>query len=76
MGTVGGKVGLVAGIIAGALATLPIIRLVLGRCFFEQGCGDREAIGLIAVGVGSLAVAAAVGLVVRLAANSVFGARR
>lgn len=69
MGTLGGKIGLVAGIITGAVTILPIIRLVLGDCFFEQGCGDNETVWVIASVLGAALIALAVGVAVRLVAN-------
>lgn len=76
MGTVGGKIGLGAGIISGFLAVEPMSRLFLGDCFFEQGCGGNEEVALAAVTVGSVLVAIAAGLLVREAANRLLRARR
>lgn len=68
MGTAGGKIGFGVGLVVGLLAVEPMIGLVLGDCFFEQGC-DSETAGLALVAVGSMAVAVAAGLLIRAAAN-------
>lgn len=76
MGTIGGKVGIVTGIIAGALAVVPLISLILGHCFFESGCGDSETSGLLAVAMGSVLVAITAGLTARSVTNGVFEGNR
>jgi hypothetical protein len=76
MGTIGGKIGLAAGVITGVVVPVPMIWLVLGSCFFEHGCGASETLGLFVVVSGTLLVALAAGLVVRMAANHIFGAGR
>jgi hypothetical protein len=76
MGTIGGKIGLAAGAITIVVVPVPKIWLVLGNCFFEQGCGASETLGLYVVVAGTLLAALAAGLVVRMAANNVFGAGR
>jgi hypothetical protein len=76
MGTVGGKIGFGLGIVVGLLAVPSMIRLFLGDCFFEQGCGDSETAGLALVVVGSIGMAIAAGLLIRLALNKLVRASR
>jgi hypothetical protein len=76
MGTVGGKIGLVAGIVAALLAIGPLTDLILGDCLFEQGCGPYETPGLVAVALASVVIGLAVGMLVRLASNRVLSGRR
>ncbi len=68
MGTVGGKIGFGLGLVVGLLAVEPMIGLFLGDCFFEQGC-ESETAGLALVAAGSIAVAVATGMLVRVVAN-------
>ena len=76
MGTVGGKIGFGTGTVVGLLAVPSMMRLFLGDCFFEQGCGERETAGLALVAVGSIGVAIAAGLLVRLAMNKLLRVSR
>jgi len=74
MGTIGGKVGFGSGLVAGLLAIGPMMKLVFGECFFEQGCGESETAGLAIVALGSVVVAIAVGLLIREVTNRVLRA--
>lgn len=69
MGTLGGKIGFGFGLVLGVLALEPLIRLVLGACFFEQGCGDKETTGVALVAAGSITVAVVAGVLLREVIN-------
>ena len=69
MGTVGGKMGFGTGVVVSLLAVEPMIRLFLGDCFFEGGCGEPQTAGLALGAVGSIGVGVAAGLVVRQVVN-------
>ncbi len=75
MGTLGGKIGIALGLVAGLLAFGPLIGLVLGDCFFEQGC-KRETAGLALVAIGSLVIAVITGVLVRELANRLLRTNR
>lgn len=75
MGTLGGKVGFVAGAAAVFMVAGDIIRLILGDCFFEQGC-PNETVGLGAAAIASLSIGVAAGLLVREAVNRLTARRR
>lgn len=47
MGSLGGKLGYIAGILIFIIFAVPVIHITPGSCFFEGGCGNREPIGLI-----------------------------
>jgi hypothetical protein len=42
------KIGIAVGIVTTALLAIPMIKLVLGDCYFEQGCEPNENVKLIA----------------------------
>ena len=69
MGTLGGKLGLIAGLLAAFAALDPVIALTPGRCLFEGGCGEYETLGLVAAAAIVLTIAAIVGAAVRLLVN-------
>ena len=58
MSTLAVKVGVALGIVAAAVSFFPILKLLMGECFFEQGCGKHENLQLIAVALASLSVGA------------------
>jgi hypothetical protein len=69
LGTIGGKLGLGAGIIAALATAEPAIALTPGSCFFEGGCGRYENLGLAAAALICLLVGLVVGLLVRAVVN-------
>lgn len=50
------KVGVAVAMIVSFLGLLPILHLFMGQCFFEQGCGEYEDLGLIGVVLASCAI--------------------
>jgi len=75
MGTLGGKVGLVAGMVVVFLTSVPMIHLVVGGCFFEEGCGPNETVGLVAAAIACLVIGLFAGLLVRLGVNALWRVR-
>ncbi len=71
MGTLGGKIGFVAGIASSFAVSVPMVQLFAGPCFFEEGCGAGENLSLILAAAASLAVGCFVGLSVRWVVNRV-----
>jgi uncharacterized membrane protein len=45
----GVKLGVVLGMATAAAAFFPILKLTMGKCFFEQGCGEHENLQLLGV---------------------------
>lgn len=74
MGTLGGKIGFVAGMVVAVLSATPMIDLFLGSCFWEQGCGRSERLLLACAALAALALGIAAGLLARAAVNA--GVRR
>jgi hypothetical protein len=74
MGTIGGKIGFVAGAVIAVSISVEMINLILGPCFFEEGCSN-ETLGLGAAAVASLVVGLAGGLIVRKLVNANVNAR-
>ena len=75
LGTIGGKVGLIAGIAAAGATLEPAIALTPDRCLFEEGCGTYEGMGLAAAAVICLLVGLLVGVAVRALVNRDAAAR-
>lgn len=68
MGTLGGKIGFVAGAAVAFLVSIDMIRLILGDCFFEEGC-PNETVGLGAAAIASLLLGIAIGFLVKEVVN-------
>lgn len=68
MGTTGGKIGFVVGALVAFAVSAEMVHLVLGSCFFEEGC-PNEAAGLVAAAVASLLIGSVAGLVLKSAVN-------
>jgi RsiW-degrading membrane proteinase PrsW (M82 family) len=45
----GVKLGVVLGMVTTIAAFFPILKLTMGHCFFEQGCGEHENLRLLGV---------------------------
>lgn len=43
------KIGVVVGLGVFITSIVPMMDLILGHCFYEQGCGRDEGIGLMGV---------------------------
>ncbi len=68
MGTWVVKLGIAVGMATAVASFIPLLKLTLGNCFFEQGCGEYENLKLVGVGPAScLAGLAAAYLLVRVA---------
>ena len=50
----GVKLGVVLGMVATIAAFFPLLELTIGRCFFEQGCGEHENLRLLGVVLASM----------------------
>jgi len=68
MNASGVKIGVVLGMVTTVAALVPILKLTMGHCFFEQGCGKHEDLGLLGVVLASCSV----GLVVALVAARLY----
>lgn len=69
MGTLGGKIAFaVAPVIALGLV-IPMMDLILGPCFFKEGCGRHETAGLAAAVLAALALAVVPALALRAVIN-------
>ena len=71
MGTLGGKIGFLAATIGSFAASVPMVRLLAGPCFFEGGCGQSESLSLVLAVLASLAIGCLVGLGIRSAVNRI-----
>ena len=71
MGTLGGKIGFLAGLASSFGVSVPMVRLIVGPCFFEEGCGAGENLSLILAAAASVAVGAFVGLSARWTLNRI-----
>ena len=49
MNASGVKLGVVLGMVITIAAFFPILKLTMGNCFFEQGCGGHENLQLLGV---------------------------
>lgn len=47
MKSLGDKIGVAVGLILSILLVVPMIDLLMGGCFYEQGCGKFETFWLI-----------------------------
>jgi hypothetical protein len=43
------KLGVILGMVTAVAAFFPILKLTMGHCFFEEGCGDHENWQLLGV---------------------------
>jgi hypothetical protein len=75
MGTVGGKIGFIAGVAVAFIASTDAIRLVLGGCFFEGGCGPNDEPLLLLAAVLSALIGFAAGLATRAVVNALLPKR-
>lgn len=74
MGTIGGKMGCGAALVAGFLVSAPLMFLnFYGDCAGEPACNDGEGLRFLMVACITAAVAAAAGFGVRALVNSVAG---
>jgi len=60
MSTLGIKLGVALGMVATVASFFPIFILLLGHCFFEQGCGEHENLQILGVALVSCVVGLAV----------------
>jgi len=58
------KAGVTSGLAASILSIMPMLDLLLGHCFYEEGCGPGENIWLLGVLLASCASGVFVGWVV------------
>jgi hypothetical protein len=49
MNASGVKLGVILGMVTTVAACFPILKLTMGHCFFEQGCGEHENLQLLGV---------------------------
>lgn len=49
MSTLGMKLGVALGMTVTVASFFPILKLTMGHCFFEQGCGKHENVQLLGV---------------------------
>ena len=49
MNASGVKLGVVLGMVTTIATFFPVLKLIMGHCFFEQGCGDHENLQLLGV---------------------------
>jgi hypothetical protein len=74
MSTLVVKVGVALGTVAAVTSFLPMLKLLMGECFFEQGCGEHEGARLVGVALTSCLVGFVVALgtvrLVRMMASS------
>jgi hypothetical protein len=56
MSTMAVKVGVALGIVAAVVSFFPLFKLIMGECFFEQGCGEHENAQVIGVALASCLV--------------------
>lgn len=75
VGTVGGKIGFVAGAVVALSVSVDMAQLILGACFLEEGC-PNETVGLGAAAGASFLIGVVAGLLVRRVVNRVFGIDR
>ena len=75
MATSGGKIGFAAGVAVAFMISGDMTGLILGECFFEEGCPNESA-GLVAVAAACLSVGVAAGLLVREVVNRLRDAGR
>ena len=68
MGTIGGKIGYVAGIAAACVALTPLMQLTVGSCF-DAGCGRYEGLLLAASLLSAIAAGVVAGLLTRFTIN-------
>lgn len=62
------KLSVIIGLISIPFLFVPVLDLLMGNCFFEQGCGEHETLKLLGVFVVTCFAAVCVGwLVSRLA---------
>jgi hypothetical protein len=71
MGSLGSKIGFVTGVIIAITLAVPIVRLVVGDCFFEGGCGSYENAGLVLAAAVLIVLALTSGIVIRLLVNRI-----
>jgi hypothetical protein len=45
----GVKLGVALGMVTTIATFFPVLKLTMGHCFFEQGCGDHENLQLLGV---------------------------
>lgn len=69
MGTIGGRIGYVIGIVFIFYFSVPMIQFILGPCYFEEGCGEWEDFGLLLTIFALICLAILVGLTVRSVVN-------
>lgn len=63
MNSSGVKIGVVLGMVTTVASLLPILKLTMGHCFFEKGCGEYENLGLLGVVLASCFVGFVVALI-------------
>ena len=68
MSTPGIRLGVALGMVTTVAALYPIFTLVMGHCFFEQGCGPNEGSKVLGVFLASCVA----GVVVALAAAKLY----
>ncbi len=66
---IGRELGVAVGLISAPVLFVPAIKLLLGYCYFEEGCGEYETIKLFAAFAGSCAAGFCIGWIVYRAAR-------
>ena len=56
MNAVAVKVGVALGMVTAVASFMPLLKLFMGHCFFEQGCGNYENLQLVGVALVSCLV--------------------
>jgi len=71
MKSLGPKFGIAVGIVTAPLLVFPLLKLFLGHCFFEQGCGTHEQLKLAGVFLAACVGGLAIGWIVAKLAKAV-----
>ena len=71
--TWGGRIGVAVWPVAAILFLDPMTQLILVPCFFEEGCGWFDGVGIWAVLIAAMLAALVFSAMVRVAINLVFG---
>lgn len=69
------KLGVIVGLISIPFLFVPVLDLLMGDCFFEQGCGNHENLKLLGAFVVTCFAAVCVGWLVSRLARLLRGAR-
>jgi putative effector of murein hydrolase LrgA (UPF0299 family) len=67
------KVGVLSGLLSALFLPVPLIDLFMGGCFYEEGCGNQEWLGLLSVAVATCIVAILTGWLVKIFIEKFWG---